>query len=108
MAKEKQYAIIRTGGKQYGVAKGDVIDVELLKQPEGESIQFEDVLFVSDGKKARVGAPRVEGCTVKAKLVEEVKGPKVIAYKFKRRQNYHRKVGHRQRYSRVQIEAVEG
>ncbi len=108
MAKEKRYAIISTGGKQYRVQAGDVIDVERLEVPEGDSFLFEDVLFVTDGTKARVGAPVVEGCKVSAKLLEEVKGPKVIAYKFKRRKNYHRKVGHRQRYARVEITGVEG
>lgn len=103
----KGYAIIRTGGKQYRVRQGDVIDVELLGTDEGE-VRFEDVLFMTDGKEHRVGKPTVDGCVVKGECVAEVKGPKVIAYKYKRRQNYHRKLGHRQRYQRVKITGLEG
>ena len=104
MAKEK-YAVIRTGSKQYLVQEGDVIDVELLGA-EGGEVAFDEVLFVSDGKKAQVGAPVVKGAQVKGELVDQVKGPKLKVYKYKRRQNYSRTVGHRQKYSRVKITSV--
>jgi large subunit ribosomal protein L21 len=105
MSEEKKYAIVRTGGKQYRVHEGDEIDVELLGIESGE-VAFDEVLFVSDGKTGRVGAPHVEGATVRGELLEQVKGPKVVVYKYKRRQNYQRKVGHRQKYSRVKITSV--
>ena len=104
---QEKYAIIRTGGKQLRVAAGDVIDVELLGQERGP-VEFSDVALLSDGGSVKVGTPHVEGCKVLGELVDEVKGPKVIAFKYKRRKNCHRKVGHRQPYSRVKIIAIEG
>ena len=98
------YAIIRTGGKQYRVKSGDVIDVELLG--DAEDVTFNDVLLLSDGKEVKVGTPLVEGAIVQGKYKGEIKGPKVIAFKMKRRKNYRRKVGHRQRYAQVEITKV--
>lgn len=95
------YAIIQTGGKQYRVEKGDVIEVELLGQDDG-AVEF-NVLFHSDGKAVKIGTPNIDKCVVKGEVLGEIKGPKVIAFKYKRRKNYHRKVGHRQKYSRVKI-----
>ena len=103
-----QYAILRTGGKQYRVTPGDKIHVELLPSSEGDKVEFDEVLFYTDGKASKVGAPKVEGCMVVGKHLGEVRGPKVIAFKYKRRQNYRRKVGHRQNYARVEITAIEG
>lgn len=100
------YAIIQTGGKQFRVAQGDIIDVELLKNEESK-VSFTDVMLFHDGKKATVGAPNVKGCTVQGEILEEVKGPKVIAFQFKKRKSCHRKVGHRQRFSRVKITAIQ-
>ncbi len=97
------YAIIRTGSKQYRVAKGDVIDVELLGSEPGDDVLFKDVLFLQTGTVSKVGAPTVTGCVVRGKMVGVVQGPKVFAMKYKRRKNYHRKVGHRQQYARVEI-----
>lgn len=101
------YAIIKSGGKQYRVSKGDVIDVELLGD-EKKEINFGDVLFVYDGKVSKVGSPVVSGYSVKGEILSEVKGPKVVAFKYKRRKQYRRKVGHRQRYSRVKIVEIAG
>lgn len=98
-----KYAIIRTGGKQYRVEEGDVIDVEKLAVSEDKKVEFNEVLFC-EGK---VGTPIVEGCKVVGELIDEVRGKKVIAFKYKRRQNYHRKVGHRQPYSRVKIMGIQ-
>lgn len=103
----QKYAIIRTGSKQYRVEPGDVIEVELLK-PENDAVEFREVLFLSDGSHGKIGAPLVENCVVKGELLGEAKGPKVIAFKYKRRKNYRRKIGHRQLYSRVKITAIEG
>jgi large subunit ribosomal protein L21 len=100
------YAIIQTGGKQYRVEKGDVIDVELLGVDNGSQVEFKDVLLVQDGTVTTVGAPTVEHFIVRGELLNEVKGPKVVAFKYKRRKNYRRKVGHRQRYARVKITEI--
>jgi large subunit ribosomal protein L21 len=97
------YAIFQTGGKQYRVQPQDVIDVELLKQPSGAQVEFKEVLFFHDDTQARVGVPYVEGCTVRAELVDTVAGEKVVIFKFKRRKNARRKTGHRQKYSRLRI-----
>lgn len=101
------YAIIETGGKQYRVEKGDVIDVELLGEDQGSKIEFKNVLFFHDGKAAKVGAPNVNGCIVHGELMQEVRGVKVLSYKYKKRKNYRRKVGHRQNYSRVKITEIK-
>lgn len=98
-----KYAVIKSGGKQFRVASGDVIDVELLDTEKKGKIEFNDVLFLQDGKAAKVGTPTVAGAVVKGEVVAQVRGPKVIAYKYKRRKNYRRKIGHRQNYTRVKI-----
>ncbi|SCA63325.1 50S ribosomal protein L21 [Chlamydiales bacterium SCGC AG-110-M15] len=100
-------AIFRFKGKQYKVKAGDVIDVDLFDAADDKAIEFGEVLFVNDGDKKHVGAPCVSGFVVKGELLQEcVKGEKVISYKFKRRQNYHRKMGHRQKYTRVKITEI--
>jgi large subunit ribosomal protein L21 len=101
------YAIIETGGKQYRVEKGDVIDVELLESRE-KSIEFNNVLFINNGSGVKLGNPYLAKSVVKAELVQEVKGPKVVSYKYKQRKGYRRKVGHRQRYLRVKITDIVG
>ena len=101
-------AIIATGGKQYRVAPGDVIDVELLGGvPEsGDEITFDDVRFVSGGDGAKTGDD-LSGATVTGVLLDEVKGPKIDVFKFKRRKGYRKKTGHRQKYHRVRIDAID-
>lgn len=99
------YAIIETGGKQYRVEEGDELDVELLHK-EGGEVTFEKVLLLSDGKEPKLGLPHLEGCSVLAEVIGNAKGPKVIAFKYKRRTNYRRTVGHRQKYSRVKIKKI--
>ncbi|HSW86208.1 MAG TPA: 50S ribosomal protein L21 [Rhabdochlamydiaceae bacterium] len=102
------YAIIETGGKQYRVEKGDVIDVELTDPDSNGLIEFKNVLFINDGSAIKIGKPFIAKSAVKGELVEEVRGPKVIAFKYKRRKNIRKKVGHRQRYSRVKITDITG
>jgi large subunit ribosomal protein L21 len=102
------YAIIETGGKQYRVEKNDVIDVELLKEQPGASIEFKNVLFWTDGKAAKVGTPYVAKSLVKGELLADVKGEKVISFKYKQRKGVRRKVGHRQKYHRVKILEIIG
>lgn len=98
------YAIIETGGKQYRVKEGDVLDVELL-HTEGD-VQFDKVLMIHDGKEPKIGMPHLEKCAVHAEIIGMEKGPKVIAFKYKKCKNYRRLVGHRQKYSRVKIKKI--
>ncbi len=100
-------AIIRLGSKQYQVAEGDLLDIDLMEGEKGSKIQFKDVLFVQNEKGSKAGAPLVSGAVVHAEVVDHVRGPKVIAYKYKLRQrSTRRKVGHRQHYTRVRITEV--
>jgi large subunit ribosomal protein L21 len=103
------FAVIRSGGKQYKVTEGETLDIELVDFPaEGEKkITISDVLMVGNGDKYSVGSPLLSGATVGLELVEEIKGRKVIAYKFQRREGYHRTVGHRQKLSRVKVGAIK-
>ncbi len=100
------YAIIATGGKQYKVSEGDVISIEKLGKEPGEKVTFDDVLAISDGS-LKVGDD-VKGASVEASVVENFKGKKVIVYKYKRKTGYHKKNGHRQRYTKVKIEKING
>ena len=103
------YAVIETGGKQYRVEPGDVLDVERLGDAENDqAVAFERVLLVGDDDGVRVGSPLVDGARVKATLVGEIRAPKVIVFKKKRRKGYKRRRGHRQDLHRVRIEAIEG
>lgn len=103
-----KYAIIKTGSKQYQVSPGDVIDVELLEGEKGSIIQFMDVLFLqNENTKAKIGNPTITGAVVIGEVIDHVRGPKVIAYKYKQRQrSTRRKVGHRQNYTRIKITEV--
>lgn len=98
------YAIIKSGGKQYRVAKDDVIDVELLDVEDGGKVEFKDVLLFGNGSHTKLGIPFVSGCTVIGEIVAaEVAGPKIMSIKYKRSHHQYRKFGHRQKYSRVRI-----
>ncbi len=99
------YAIIATGGKQYKVAEGDIIRVEKLGVGEGETVVFDQVLAVNNGELV-VGTPVVAGAKVSAKVMCEGKAKKVIVYKYKRKSGYHKKNGHRQQFTQVQIESI--
>lgn len=103
----KMYAIIETGGKQYKVEVGSCINVEKLNVAAGETIVFDKVLAVSKDDTLTVGSPVVNGVTVKADVVEEGRGKKVIVYKYKAKKSYHKKQGHRQPYTKVKITAIE-
>lgn len=100
------YAIIKTGGKQYKVAEGDVLRVELLDVAEGDVIEIPEVLAVCDGESLKVGSPVVEGAVVKASVVEHGKGKKVIVYHFKAKKNVRKKNGHRQPFTKLKIESI--
>ena len=100
------YAIFKTGGKQYRVSQGDLIDVEKLEQAEGSHAVFSDVLLVSNAGSIRAGS-EVGAATVEAEVVSQFKGEKVLAYKYRRRKGYHRTVGHRRRLTRLKITGIK-
>jgi large subunit ribosomal protein L21 len=99
------FAVIKTGGKQYRVAADDVIKVERVKGDQGEIIQFGEVLLLG-GESVTLGAPTVAGASVAAEVVEQGRGPKVIAFKKRRRKNSRRKRGHRQEFTMVRITEI--
>ena len=102
------YAIIQSGGRQFRVQPGDVIDVELLDVEAGKQTVFEEVLLAADDAGVKIGEPLLKGAKVTAEVVEDVrKAPKVVSYKFKRRKGYHRTVGHRQKHTRVKIGEIK-
>ena len=101
------FAVIQTGGKQYKVAQNDVITVERLAGEAGATIELADVLAVSDGATLRIGSPVVPGAKVMAEVVEQTRGPKVIVFKKRRRQNSRRKNGHRQDLTVLKITGVK-
>ena len=100
------FAVIETGGKQYKVQYGDVIYVEKLNAAEDETIEF-PVVAISDDSGMKVGKPYVENATVKGKVVKNGKGKKITVFTYKPKKNSKRKMGHRQPYTKVQIEVVE-
>ncbi len=97
------YAVIRTGGKQYKVAPQDVLQIEKIEGAAGDAVRFADVLMVGGEGEPHFGLPLVAGAAVSAEVVEQGRGPKVIIFKKKRRQNYRRKRGHRQNLTTVRI-----
>ncbi len=101
------YAIIETGGKQYKVQAGDVLDLERLDVGEDNTVEFDKVLAVSDDNDMKVGTPHLEGAKVTAELVEQCRGKKLIVFKMKRRKGYRRKNGHRQELSKVKIVDIQ-
>jgi len=100
------YAIIKTGGKQVKVSKGDVLSVEKLDADAGKKVELKEVLMLNDGGKLTLGAPMVKGASVTAEVVEQFKDKKVIIFKKKRRQNYRRKNGHRQCLTSIKITGI--
>ncbi len=102
------YAVIQTGGKQYKVKEGDILDVEMLDKAEGDSFEFEDVLLTFDDKgKTAIGTPKLSSASVKVKVIDpKFKGEKVTIVKYKAKKRYRRKTGHRQKYTRVQVEKI--
>lgn len=103
------YAVIETGGKQYRVSPGDVLDIELLggAGDAGSSVQFDRVLLVGGDSGTQVGAPVLEGASVTGSLVAAVRGPKIRVFKSKKRKMYRRTMGHRQDLHRVRIDGIQ-
>jgi large subunit ribosomal protein L21 len=100
------YAVIETGGKQYRVQEGDQLFIEKLEVEAGDTIDFDEVLIVSKDGELAIGNPYVESAKVKASVIENGKGPKVIVFKYKNKEGYRKKQGHRQPYTKVQIESI--
>lgn len=100
------YAIIRTGGKQYRVAEGDLISVEKLDAPEGGTTTISDVVFYSDGDSVTTGAGALKSASVVADVVRHRKDKKIVAFKYKRRKGYHRTVGHRRQLTDLKITSI--
>jgi large subunit ribosomal protein L21 len=102
------YAVIQTGGKQYRVMPGQDIQIEKLPGAVGDAVTFDQVLLTADGEAVRVGQPLVETSKVLGRILRQAKAKKVLVVKFKRRKDYRRKRGHRQPFTLVRIETIEG
>ena len=100
------YAIVESGGKQYKAVPGTTIEVERLHVEEGAQLDLDQVLLVADGEDVKVGTPVLKGATVKATVVEHFKGKKIIVFKYIPAERYRRKKGHRQQYTRLQIDEI--
>ena len=101
------YAIIRTGGRQFRVAEGEIVDVDLIDVEAGKTATFGDVLLFADGKDVTHGNPLIPGAKVTAEVLEQRKDKKVVAFKYRRRKGYHRTVGHRRKLTRVKIKTID-
>ncbi len=101
------YAVIRTGGKQYRVAPGDIVHVEKIDGAPGTELQFTDVLMTARGGDVHVGTPTVSGARVTARIVEQGRAKKILVFKKKRRKNYRRRQGHRQYQTTVRVTGIE-
>ncbi|MBN1636338.1 MAG: 50S ribosomal protein L21 [Deltaproteobacteria bacterium] len=101
------YAVIKTGGKQYKVQEGDTIRIEKLDAQKGEQITFDDILFVGGDEEYQLGKPIVDGASVKARVVRQMRDKKIIVFKMKRRKRYRKTQGHRQNLTEIFITKVE-
>ncbi|MFX4261614.1 50S ribosomal protein L21 [Pelotomaculum propionicicum] len=101
------YAIIETGGKQYRVQEGDMLNVEKLPAEAGEVVEIDKVLAVVNGEEIKIGTPMVQGAKVILKVLRSGRDKKIIVFKFKAKKNYRRKQGHRQPFSQVLVEKIE-
>lgn len=101
------FAVVKTGGKQYKVAQGDIIQVEKLSGEANAKVELADVLMICDNGKVTVGAPMVKGASVAAEIVEQKRSAKLIVFKKKRRQNYRRRNNHRQEFTVLKITGIK-
>lgn len=101
------YTVIKTGGKQFKVDKGDVIKIEMIPGNIGELVTFNDVLALGEGEEINIGAPYVDGAEVVGKILRQAKDKKIIVFKKKKRKGYRRKAGHRQLFTEVLIEEIK-
>lgn len=100
------YAIVENGGKQYKAVPGSTIEVDRMQIEEGTKVDLSKVLLISGEDEVKVGAPTIEGASVKATVIEHFKGRKIIVFKYIPRERYRRKRGHRQQYTRLQIDEI--
>ena len=103
---KRVYAVIKTGGKQYRVQQGDVIYIEKLDSQAGDAVSFDEVLLVGKEGATEIGNPTVSGAKVEGKVLSQVKGRKIVVYKYKAKKNERKKQGHRQPYTKVEITAI--
>jgi large subunit ribosomal protein L21 len=101
-----KYAIVEDGGKQYKAVIGESIDVDRYLVEVGEEIDMDRVLLIADGENIKVGTPFIQGAKVQATVVAQVKGPKIIVFRYKAKERIRSKTGHRQKYTRVRIDAI--
>lgn len=101
-----KYAIVESGGKQYKAVEGQTIEVDLMPLEVGSKVSLEDVLLISDEGNFMIGTPKVDGAKVEAVVVAQIKAPKVTVFKYKPRQRYRVKTGHRQKYTRLEIDEI--
>lgn len=102
------YAVIKTGGKQYRVSTGDVIEIERLSEESGSEVTFDEVLVVGTDEGFEIGRPTLEKFRVKGEIIDHIRDEKIVTFKHKRRKNYRRKIGHRQSLSKVLIKEIAG
>jgi large subunit ribosomal protein L21 len=102
------YAIIRDRGMQYRVEEGQIVEVALLDAQPGSQVELGEVLLIGGGESAQVGSPLVEGAKVLAKVLGDVKGDKIVVFKYKNKKRYRRRTGHRQQYTRIAITQIVG
>jgi large subunit ribosomal protein L21 len=102
------FAVVRTGGKQLRVAPGESVRVEKLAGAIGDTVELDEVLLVGGEGDARIGTPLVQGVKVVGTITDQARGPKLTIFKMKRRKGYRRKAGHRQPYTEIRVERVEG
>ncbi len=100
------YAVIKTGGKQYKVSEGDVLNFEKIEGDKGDTVSFDEVLLVSKDEDVRVGTPFVENTKVIGEIISQIRGPKIIVFKMKRRKGYSKKTGHRQDLTNLKIKEI--
>jgi len=100
------FAIIETGGKQYKVSTSKILEIEKLDAKKGETIKFQNVLLLNDNKNTEIGNPSIEGATVEAKLLDNVKDRTILVFHKRRRKNSRKKNGHRQQHSKIQITKI--
>ena len=103
-----KYAIVQSGGKQYRCEEGATLEVDRLPVEAGQMHTFDDVLLLADGDKVKVGAPTVSGAKVTATVVDQIKGPKLIVFRYKAKERQRKKTGHRQIFTRLKIDKIAG
>jgi large subunit ribosomal protein L21 len=100
------YAVVASGGKQYKVQEGEILEIEKIDGEVGAEVSFDNVLMFSDGEDTKIGQPNLDGVTVKGHIVAQAKRKKIIVFKYKRRKRFRRKQGHRQQFTAVKIDSI--